>query len=101
MDGDTLVLTAMPPGVYHGIGALREILKSLTDPESEDRPVDEMVAAATACAGAVKFGDTLAGDETRMLVDTLFTTSDPFHCPHGRPTLIEIPFDELEKRFGR
>jgi len=101
MDGDTLVLTAVPGGIFHGIPALREILGSLTDPGAEDRPVDERVAAAAACAGAVKFGDALAGEETRMLVDMLFATSDPFHCPHGRPTLIEISFQELEKRFGR
>jgi DNA mismatch repair protein MutL len=101
MEGDTLVLTGVPGGVFHGMPALREILKSLTDPATEDRPVDEKVAAAAACAGAVKFGDTLAGEETRMLVDMLFATTDPFHCPHGRPTLLEISYLELEKRFGR
>jgi DNA mismatch repair protein MutL len=61
----------------------------------------ETVAAATACAGAVKFGDPLSVDEAGALLDSLFATSDPFHCPHGRPTLIEIPFSELEQRFGR
>jgi DNA mismatch repair protein MutL len=101
IEGDTLVLTGVPGGVFHGMPALREILKSLMDPGTEDRPVDEKVAAAAACAGAVKFGDALAGEETRMLVDMLFATSDPFHCPHGRPTLIEISYLELEKRFGR
>ena len=101
MEGDTLVLTAVPSGTFHGISALREILKSLSDPGSEDMPVQERVAAAAACAGAVKFGDQLAGAETKHLVDGLFATSDPFHCPHGRPTLIEISFQELEKRFGR
>ena len=40
-------------------------------------------------------------DEGRHLIDRLFSTSDPFHCPHGRPTLIEIPFSDLDKRLGR
>jgi DNA mismatch repair protein MutL len=101
IDGDTLVLTAVPPGTFHGIGALREILRSLQDPENEDLPIREKVAAAAACAGAVKFGDPLSPSETRHLVDQLFSTSDPFHCPHGRPTLIEISFDELGEKFGR
>jgi DNA mismatch repair protein MutL len=101
IDGETLVLTAVPPGTFHGIGALREILRSLQDPENEDMPVREKVAAAAACAGAVKFGDPLSPDETRHLVDQLFSTLDPFHCPHGRPTLIEISFKELGKKFGR
>ncbi|MEN8209700.1 MAG: DNA mismatch repair protein MutL, partial [Candidatus Fermentibacteria bacterium] len=101
IDGETLILTAVPPGTFHGIGALREILRSLSDPENEDMPIRERVAAAAACAGAVKFGDSLSPLETRHLVDQLFSTSDPFHCPHGRPTLIEISFDELGEKFGR
>jgi len=101
IDGDTLVLTAVPPGTFHGISALREILRSLQDPENEDMPVREKVAAAAACAGAVKFGDQLSSVEARRLVDQLFSTSDPFHCPHGRPTLIEISFEELGDKFGR
>ena len=101
IDGETLILTAVPPGTFHGIGALREILRSLQDPENEDMPVREKVAAAAACAGAVKFGDPLSPLETRHLIDQLFSTSDPFHCPHGRPTLIEISFEELGEKFGR
>ena len=101
IEGDTLVLTAVPPGTFHGISALREILRSLQNPENDDMPVRERVAAAAACAGAVKFGDHLSQVETRHLVDQLFSTSDPFHCPHGRPTLIEISFKELGEKFGR
>ncbi|MCK4671098.1 MAG: DNA mismatch repair endonuclease MutL [Candidatus Aegiribacteria sp.] len=101
IEDDTLILTAVPPGTFHGISALREILRSLQDPENEDMPLQERVAAAAACAGAVKFGDSLSPVETRHLVDQLFSTSDPFHCPHGRPTLIEISFEDLEERFGR
>ncbi len=101
IDGETLILTAVPPGTFHGIGALREILRSLQDPENEDMSVREKVAAAAACAGAVKFGDPLSPLETRHLIDQLFSTSDPFHCPHGRPTLIEISFEELGEKFGR
>lgn len=101
IEDDTLILTAVPPGTFHGISALREILKSLQDPENEDMPLQERVAAAAACAGAVKFGDSLSPVETRHLVDQLFSTSDPFHCPHGRPTLIEISFEDLEEKFGR
>jgi DNA mismatch repair protein MutL len=35
------------------------------------------------------------------LVDRLFATDLPLSCPHGRPTLIQFPLDDLEKRFGR
>jgi DNA mismatch repair protein MutL len=101
VEGDTLVLTAVPQGTFHGIEALREILRSLQSPEFREMPAQERVAAAAACAGAVKFGDVLSSVETRHLVDRLFSTSDPFHCPHGRPTLLEITFEELAGRFGR
>jgi len=49
----------------------------------------------------VTFGQRLGREEIRTLFHRLFATSDPFHCPHGRPTLVEITFEELEKRFGR
>jgi DNA mismatch repair protein MutL len=100
-EGGTLILTAVPAGVRHGIDAIREVLRSFDSESSTDMPHQEQVAAATACAGSIKFGDRLSVDEARSLLDRLFTTSDPFHCPHGRPTLIEIPFEELEQRFGR
>ncbi len=101
IEGGTLILTAVPAGVRHGIDAIREVLRSFESDSGSDMPHQEQVAAATACAGSVKFGDRLSTDEARSLLDRLFATSDPFHCPHGRPTLIEIPFDELEQRFGR
>ena len=101
IDDDTLILTAVPQGTFHGIEALREILRSLQDPEFQEMPVQERVAAAAACAGAVKFGDPLSPSETRHLVDQLFSTSDPFRCPHGRPTVVEMTYEELAKRFGR
>ena len=101
LDGGTLVLTAVPAGVRHGIDAVREVLRTFESEADRDMPHHQRVAAATACAGSIKFGDNLTVDEARSLLDRLFTTSDPFHCPHGRPTLIEIPFSELEQRFGR
>ena len=101
MEDEALVLTAVPSGTFHGIGALREIIRSISDPENQDMTLQERVAAAAACAGAVKFGDTLSNIEARHLIDQLFSTTDPFHCPHGRPTLIELSYGELEEKFGR
>jgi len=101
LEGNRLVLTAVPQGMLHGIEALREIIRSLRNPGSEAMPAHKHVAAAAACAGAVKFGDSLAPAEARHLVDMLFSTDDPFHCPHGRPTLLELTYEELDRKFGR
>jgi DNA mismatch repair protein MutL len=53
------------------------------------------------CKGSVKFNQTLSPQEMQALVDRLRATATPWTCPHGRPTMIVIPYDELEKRFGR
>jgi len=53
------------------------------------------------CKGSVTFNQPLALQEMQALVDRLQATATPWTCPHGRPTMIVIPYDELEKRFGR
>lgn len=99
--GGRLLLCAVPEGVRHGAEAVLEILASLSDPSRASLPPQDQIAAAAACAGAVKLGDTLDPVQASELLDMLFATGDPFHCPHGRPTLIEISYDELARRFGR
>ncbi|OGS45919.1 MAG: hypothetical protein A2539_05665 [Elusimicrobia bacterium RIFOXYD2_FULL_34_15] len=55
----------------------------------------------TACKTAVKSGDKLSEIEIRILLDDLFKCSNPYTCPHGRPTITKITKDELDKRFLR
>ena len=45
--------------------------------------------------------DPLAGPELENLVNDLRHCTMPYTCPHGRPTLIEMSYRELEKKFGR
>jgi len=54
-----------------------------------------------ACRGAVKAGDRLEREEMVSLIRELPPTEHPHTCPHGRPTMIEITREELEKRFRR
>ncbi|MBD3369809.1 hypothetical protein GF402_05530, partial [Candidatus Fermentibacteria bacterium] len=89
LDGSKVVLNAVPEGVSHGPDALLEVLRTIASPVRATRPEHEQIAAATACAGAIKAGDRLSTEEARRLVEDLFETDDPFHCPHGRPTLVE------------
>jgi DNA mismatch repair protein MutL len=37
----------------------------------------------------------------QALIAQLFTTKSPYFCPHGRPVMIQIPLEELDKKFGR
>ncbi|MBP3879488.1 MAG: DNA mismatch repair endonuclease MutL [Lachnospiraceae bacterium] len=57
--------------------------------------------ATEACKAAVKGGDALSVREAEALIDELLTCEDPYHCPHGRPTIISFTEKDLEKRFKR
>jgi DNA mismatch repair protein MutL len=61
----------------------------------------EHTVAKTVCRHAVKAKDPLGGPELENLVEDLRRCAMPYTCPHGRPTLIEMNFRELEKKFGR
>lgn len=61
----------------------------------------EQVVAKTVCRHAVKANDPLARPELEALLGDLRRCDMPYTCPHGRPTLIEMNFRELEKKFGR
>jgi len=61
----------------------------------------EHTIAKTVCRHAVKANDLLAGPELENLIQDLRHCTMPYTCPHGRPTLIEMNFRELEKKFGR
>jgi len=61
----------------------------------------ERFAATYACRAAIKAGHRLGPDEMRELVTRLLTATLPAHDVHGRPTIVQLPQAELERRFGR
>ncbi len=61
----------------------------------------ERFAATYACRAAVKAGDRLGEREMRELLVRLFATTLPPHDVHGRATIVQLPREELERRFGR
>ncbi|HET9465781.1 MAG TPA: hypothetical protein VFO71_09645, partial [Gemmatimonadales bacterium] len=61
----------------------------------------ERFAATYACRAAVKAGDRLGEREMRELLLRLFATDLPPHDVHGRATIVQLPREELERRFGR
>jgi DNA mismatch repair protein MutL len=61
----------------------------------------ERFAATFACRAAVKAGDPLDAREIEELLDRLFACSLPPHDVHGRPTIVRLPRQEIERRFGR
>jgi DNA mismatch repair protein MutL len=61
----------------------------------------ERFAATFACRAAIKAGQRLEPEEMRELVGRLLTATLPAHDVHGRPTIVQLPKEELERRFGR
>ncbi len=102
--GSDIKISAVP---YHmsALGTKQLFLEMLDHLEISTDPkklqVYEHCVATEACKAAVKGGDRLSVSEAKALIDELFTCEDPYHCPHGRPTIISFTEKDLEKRFKR
>jgi DNA mismatch repair protein MutL len=101
----TFLLDALPPFVK--VPDTRRFVFDLVDElRAAGREVNlarlgEHTVAKTVCRHAVKANDPLGGAELENLVEELRHCAMPYTCPHGRPTLIEMNYRELEKKFGR
>lgn len=79
-----------------------EIIDMLSNSEIKNIYDTKILAiATTACKAAVKANDRLSFQEARALIEQLLKLENPFTCPHGRPTIIEMTKYELEKKFKR
>jgi DNA mismatch repair protein MutL len=101
----TFLLDALPPFVKSA-DARRFVLDLVDELKAAGREVNlarlgEHTIAKTVCRHAVKANDPLTGAELENLVEDLRRCAMPYTCPHGRPTLIEMNYRELEKKFGR
>ena len=79
------------------------MLDSLADGISaavEPSLIDEKIASMS-CKAAVKGNSRLSAAEVDALIGELLTLENPYHCPHGRPTIISMTKRELEKKFKR
>ena len=57
--------------------------------------------ASMSCKAAVKGNQHLSRPEIEELITELLSLDNPYHCPHGRPTIISMTRQELEKKFKR
>ena len=101
----TFKLDSLPPFLHvdEPLGLLREIIDSLQSAAtgtSRLRLGEDMIAK-TVCRHAVKANDRLRERELVRLLDDLLACELPYCCPHGRPTMIQLSYGELERKFGR
>lgn len=102
--GHTLIVRAvpMPHPRFDPERCLRETLAALSgDRDAGSHARHERLAATIACKAAIKAGDTLSPGEMRALFVALRDTALPAHDVHGRATIVQLTWDEIERRFGR
>jgi DNA mismatch repair protein MutL len=101
---NTFQVRAMP--VLFAGGDPSSALKALVEDFEEDEAplqaeVEAKLAARVCKRLAVKGGQTLTTEEQRALLNDLESCNSPRTCPHGRPTMIHLSVDALERQFGR
>jgi len=103
--GNTFLLRGVPP--HFPESQAKEFLLDMLDYFRERGPGASRIeffnhlASAIACRNAVKAGERLSQASMEALLDRLARTENPFTCPHGRPTIINLSYEDLEKKFKR
>ena len=104
--GNTIIVHGVPdPHPYFDPErCFREMIEELVQGSELTRAAKnqhEKIAMTFACKGAIKAGQKLREKEMHELFDQLFATELPYHDVHGRPTVVRLGKDELERKFGR
>ena len=102
--GQTLIIHAVPAPHprFDAERCLRDTLASLTgDRGAATAPRHQRLASTVACKAAVKAGDAMSPVEMRALFVALHRCRLPAHDVHGRQAIVQLSWDELERRFGR
>ena len=103
--GEEYAVRAVPDNLFSI--AKKELLMEMIDDLTEGLStsmtpelIDEKVASLS-CKAAVKGNNRLSAQEVDKLIGELLTLDNPYHCPHGRPTIIAMTKRDLEKKFKR
>jgi len=101
--GNTIIVEGIPTSLKLGSNEtiIHEIIDDYHKNRDQSLDIRDNIAKSFACKSAIKFGDRLTLHEMNSLIDQLFATQSPYFCPHGRPVVINITVDEINKRFKR
>lgn len=95
-DKNTLAIHSTPALLSDPIRALRELLAG-----GNISRADHATLARRACRASIRAGDTLQPTQAEFQKQELLKCRDPFTCPHGRPTVIELGENFLDRQFFR
>ena len=98
-----ILLEAIPSDMGWGNEntVIKDIIDNYISNKENSSSFMEGLAASFSCHAAIKAGDSLSLEEMQVLVNHLFATKHPYYCPHGRPIIIQLSTEELDKRFER
>lgn len=100
---NSVIIRGVP--IIFGKPQIKELFLTLIDSikldikSSYEVKLDKIMKIA--CTNAIKSGDKIKNIEIQSLLDQLSKTENPYTCPHGRPTIIEISKNDIEKEFKR
>lgn len=102
--GREYAISAVPGNLFGLIS--KDVFLELLDGLSEElKPGAQTMilekVASMSCKAAVKGNHRLSEAEARSLIDQLLELDNPYHCPHGRPTIVAMTKAEIEKKFKR
>lgn len=93
------------PADFEAVDMKRMFIDMLDDfANISGREAPELIlekVASMSCKAAIKGGDSITRPEAEALIDELLALENPYHCPHGRPTIISMSKYEIEKKFKR
>ena len=78
---------------------LKELIADIVS-GSDMADIREQIIVSMSCKGAVKAGEYLTQQEMEILIEKLIKIGK-YTCPHGRPIILKLSFDEMDKKFGR
>ena len=102
--GGSYAIRAVPTELFGQTAdsLLREILEEIMNERISGTPgVVISKIASMACKASVKGSSSLTEKEARVLIDELLSLENPYHCPHGRPTMIIMTQYEMDRKFKR
>ena len=100
----TIMIEGVPQDVKPGteVTILQDMIAEYQDNASKLKlEKRDNLAKSYSCRNAIMAGQKLSLEEMRSLIDNLFATREPYSCPHGRPVIIKLSLDQLDKMFGR
>ncbi|MCB1194362.1 MAG: DNA mismatch repair endonuclease MutL [Leptospiraceae bacterium] len=103
LGGGTIIIREVPTFIDPGSEreVVFEFIEKLKLFEGKEPELYDTMAKSTACHSAIKKGDQLSDPILGDIIDKLSYCENPYRCPHGRPTLIKLTQEDLEKMFSR